>query len=221
MHKAIRRPAFHIRREGTSSAPPPKARPSLTVAIDRAGAVSDSGGRFARCILSEHGVKADVPMLSRFLRRRASASKKRLYAAERDRPDVARQRARWQRHQGRLDPRRPVYIYETWAKANMTRRAPLGSKRQAAHRQSAFRRMENPHLSGGIAPCPLFDGPINGRKFRAYVEEALVRTLKPDDIVIIDNLGSHKGHAIRAAIRKAARGSSPCHLTRQTSIPFK
>ena len=49
----------------------------------------------------------------------------------------------------------------------------------------------------------LFDGPINGVKFLTYVEEALVPTLKPGDIVIIDNLGSHKGHAIRAAIRKA------------------
>lgn len=49
----------------------------------------------------------------------------------------------------------------------------------------------------------LFDGPINAIKFLAYVEEALVPTLQPGDIVIIDNLGSHKGHAIRAAIRKA------------------
>lgn len=49
----------------------------------------------------------------------------------------------------------------------------------------------------------LFDGPINGVKFRRYVEEALIPTLQPGDIVIIDNLGSHKGRAIRAAIRKA------------------
>ena len=49
----------------------------------------------------------------------------------------------------------------------------------------------------------LFDGPINGVKFRAYVEEALVPTLKPGDIVVIDNLGSHKGRAVRAALRNA------------------
>jgi len=52
------------------------------------------------------------------------------------------------------------------------------------------------------APC-LFDGPINGERFLAYVEQFLVPTLKPDDIVVLDNLGSHKGKAVRAAIKAA------------------
>ena len=50
------------------------------------------------------------------------------------------------------------------------------------------------------APC-LFDGPINGERFRAYVDQFLVPTLKPGDVVILDNLGSHKGKAVRKAIR--------------------
>lgn len=50
------------------------------------------------------------------------------------------------------------------------------------------------------APC-LFDGPINGELFLAYVEQVLVPILKPGDIVILDNLGSHKGKAVRKAIR--------------------
>ena len=50
------------------------------------------------------------------------------------------------------------------------------------------------------APC-LFDGPINGERFRAYVEPFLVPTLRPSDVVILDNLGSHKGKAVRKAIR--------------------
>ena len=49
----------------------------------------------------------------------------------------------------------------------------------------------------------LIDGPIDGQSFLQYVEEVLVPTLKPGDIVIIDNLGSHKGKAIRKAIRAA------------------
>jgi hypothetical protein len=47
----------------------------------------------------------------------------------------------------------------------------------------------------------LFDGPINGERFRAYVDQFLVPTLKPGDVVILDNLGSHKGKAVRKAIR--------------------
>jgi putative transposase len=50
------------------------------------------------------------------------------------------------------------------------------------------------------APC-VFDGPINATSFLAYVRQALVPTLKPGDIVVLDNLGSHKGGAVRAAIR--------------------
>ena len=52
------------------------------------------------------------------------------------------------------------------------------------------------------APC-LFDGPTNGELFLAYVERILVPTLAPDDVVILDNLGSHKGKAVRKAIRAA------------------
>jgi transposase len=49
----------------------------------------------------------------------------------------------------------------------------------------------------------LIDGPIDGQSFLQYVEEILVPTLTPGDIVIIDNLGSHKGRAVRQAIRAA------------------
>ena len=49
----------------------------------------------------------------------------------------------------------------------------------------------------------LLDGPINGERFRIYVEQVLVPTLKPGDIVIMDNLGSHKSKAVRQAIRSA------------------
>jgi hypothetical protein len=52
------------------------------------------------------------------------------------------------------------------------------------------------------APC-VFDGPINGERFRAYVEQFLIPTLKPNDIVVLDNLGSHKGKAVRKAVKAA------------------
>jgi len=55
---------------------------------------------------------------------------------------------------------------------------------------------------GLSAPC-VIDGPINGVIFRAYVDEVLVPTLKPGDLVVMDNLGSHKGQGVRKAIRAA------------------
>jgi transposase len=139
---------------------------------------------------------------------KGSASKKSLYAVEQDRPDVARRRARWKRHQGRLDPRRLVFIDETWAKTNMTRTRGWAPRGERLIAKAPFGKWRTLTFLAALrhdridAPV-LFDGPINGIKFRSYVEEALVPTLKPGDIVIIDNLGSHKGRAIRSAIRKA------------------
>jgi putative transposase len=49
----------------------------------------------------------------------------------------------------------------------------------------------------------LVDGPINGERFRLYVEQVLVPTLRPGDVVVMDNLGSHRGKAVRHAIRSA------------------
>jgi putative transposase len=62
---------------------------------------------------------------------------------------------------------------------------------------------------GLIAPC-VFDGPINGECFTAYVKQILVPTLKPGQTVLMDNLGSHKSKAVRDAIKGA--GSRLCFL---------
>ena len=137
-----------------------------------------------------------------------SVSKKSLHASEQDRPDVARRRLRWRLHQHKLDPARLVFIDETWAKTNMTRRhgrcrrgrrllvkVPHGRWRTLTF-VAALR------LDRITAPCVL-DGPINGRSFLAYVEQILVPTLAPGDIVIMDNLGSHKGAKVRRVIRAA------------------
>jgi len=121
---------------------------------------------------------------------------------------VARRRARWKKYQGRLDPSRLVFIDETWAKTNMTRRhgrAPRGQRLVAKAPHGRWRTLtflaalRHDRIA---APC-VIDGPINGECFRAYVQQVLVPALKPGDIVIIDNLGSHKGKAVRHAIRAA------------------
>jgi transposase len=131
-----------------------------------------------------------------------------VHASEQDRPDVARRRVWWRRFQSRLAPERLVFIDETWTKTNMTRThgwwrrgEPLMAKAPHGHwRTMTF--LAGLRQSGITAPCVL-DGPINGESFRAYVEQILVPELKSGDIVIMDNLGSHKSHAIRRLIRAA------------------
>jgi transposase len=121
---------------------------------------------------------------------------------------VARRRAQWKRYQGRVDPTRLVFIDETWAKTNMTRthgRCTRGRRLVARVPHGHWRTLTFLAALRSdriVAPC-VIDGPINGESFLAYIEQVLVPTLRPGDIVIIDNLGSHKGKAIRRAIRAA------------------
>ena len=121
---------------------------------------------------------------------------------------MARKRERWHRHQHKLDPRRLVFIDETWAKTNMTRthgRSLRGDCLVAKVPHGRWRTLTFiAALRHDRITAPIvFDQPINGETFTAYVEQALLPTLTPGDVVILDNLGSHKGKAVRQAIRKA------------------
>ena len=121
---------------------------------------------------------------------------------------MARRRLRWRRHQGKLEPERLVFIDETWAKTNMTRthgRCLRGQRLVAKVPHGRWRTLtfiaalRHDRIT---APC-VFDCPINGLSFRAYVEQVLAPTLNVGDIVIMDNLGSHKAQATRRIIREA------------------
>ena len=121
---------------------------------------------------------------------------------------MARRRARWKTHQDKLDPSHLVFIDETWAKTNMTRthgRCARGKRLLAKAPHGRWRTLTflaALRCDRIDAPC-VIDGPINGTTFLAYVEQMLVPTLSPGDVVIMDNLGSHKGLAVRRAIRAA------------------
>lgn len=107
-----------------------------------------------------------------------------------------------------VDPRRLVFIDETWTKTNM---APLRGwclrglrlRDHVPHghwkTQTFLAALRHDKVT---APC-LLDGPINRQAFLVYVQRFLVPTLKPGDIVVMDNLGSHKSQAVRDAIRAA------------------
>jgi transposase len=138
----------------------------------------------------------------------ASASKKSIRAAEQDRPDVAAARTAWVDNQPQLDPERLVFIDETGTSTNMARlrgRAPRGERLVAKVPHGHW---ENTTFVAGLranaltAPC-VIDGPMNGDVFFAYVEQILVPTLTPSDIVVMDNLSAHKVPGIRELIEAA------------------
>ena len=84
-------------------------------------------------------------------------------------------------------------------------RAPRGERLRAAVPHGHWKTttfVAGLRNSGMVAPMVL-DGPINGAAFQAYVEQVLIPELRPGDIVIMDNLGSHKGPGVQAAIEAA------------------
>jgi transposase len=121
---------------------------------------------------------------------------------------VARRRAQWAKYQDRVAPERLVFIDETWTKTNM---APL--RGWAPRGQRLIAKVPYGHWNtttflaalrhDRIAAPWLLEGPIDGESFRTYVARVLVPTLRPGDIVIMDNLGSHKGQIVRQLIRAA------------------
>lgn len=119
---------------------------------------------------------------------------------------MARRRKQWKTYQTRIDPERLVFIDETWTKTNMAPLrgwAPRGMRLKAKAPHGHWKTMTFlAALRHDRIDAPwLLDGPIDGDSFRTYVEKVLVPVLRPGDIVIMDNLGSHKGKAVRRAIR--------------------
>jgi hypothetical protein len=167
--------------------------------------------------LAERGRQVSHVTVWKRLRRERLTHKKTVYAREQDRPDVARRRQRWRRYQERIDPRRLVFIDETWAKTNMA--PPRGWCRRG---QRLLAKVPHGHWKtltfvaalrcDRIDAPSVIDGPINGESFLAYVEQLLLPTLTPGDIVIMDNLGSHKGRAVRDAIRSVGAHRSAAAL---------
>ena len=101
-----------------------------------------------------------------------------------------------------------MFIDETWTSTNMTPRYGRCEKGQRLIAHAPFGHWKTTTFIAALrhdrltAPC-VFDGPINGEKFRAYVEQILIPTLEPGDIVTMDNLASHKVIGVGQAIESA------------------
>ena len=165
----------------------------------------------------EHGVGFAVSKVWRFFARHGVTLKKTAHASEQGRSDEAARRKAWFEAQPDLDPERLVFVDETGASTKMARmrgRARRGERCRApvphGHRQTttftgALR------LDGMTAPMVL-DGPMNGEAFLAYVEQVLAPTLRPGDVVVMDNLPAHKLCGVRCMIEAAGARLRYPHL---------
>jgi transposase len=156
--------------------------------------------------LAERGVKTEARAVWVFVHAEGLSYKKTLVASEQSRPDVARKRTRWKARQAGVDPKRLVFVDETWVKTNMEPLRGWGPREQRLRAHVPHGHWKTLTFVAALrhdridAPW-VIEGPINGELFSAYVEKVLSPVLAEGDIVVLDNLGSHKGKPARAAIR--------------------
>jgi transposase len=128
---------------------------------------------------------------------------------------VAEARRRWRAEMPGLDPEGLVFVDETWASTAMTRargRCASGKRLVMSVPQGHWKTttfLAALRSDGLVAPT-VVDGAINGELFEAYVRQQLVPTLRPGDVVVMDNLSSHKRPGVREAIEAA--GASLLYL---------
>ena len=131
-----------------------------------------------------------------------------MHAAEQERPDVAEARRQWKDDQTKLDPAKLIFVDETGASTQMARlygRAKRGRRvvnRMPWGHWKTVTFVAGLRLDGLTAPF-VIDCAMNGAIFIEYLQQCLVPTLRPGDIVIIDNLPAHKRHDVRQIIEAA------------------
>ena len=134
-------------------------------------------------------------------------SKKTAHAAEQERPDVQAKRQEWADLQSSFDTSQLVFLDETGLSTKMARlygRASCGERLKSAIPHGHWKTVTFTGAlrdTGMTAPI-ILDGPMNGTAFLAYVEQALVPTLSPGDIVVMDNLPAHKVDGVEKAIEQ-------------------
>lgn len=137
-----------------------------------------------------------------------SAKKKSLRAAEQDRPDVKAQREAWWKRASEVDLRRLNFLDESGAKTNMTRRYGRSFNGQRVVDATpnghwcTTTMLSSIRLDGSTAAM-VIEGATDTAVFRAYVTQVLIPTIRPGDIVVMDNLSPHKSACIAEAIEAA------------------
>ncbi len=155
----------------------------------------------SQLLRDRHGASLAPSTIWRFLDRHGMTFKKTAHASEQERSDVAARRQAWFDAQPDVNPAHLVFVNETGASTKMAR---LRGHAFRGHRC----RSPVPHglwktttftgalrLGGMTAPMVL-DGPMNAQAFQAYIQQILVPTLRPGDIVVMDNLPSHKSAVV-------------------------
>ena len=146
-----------------------------------------------------------------------SLQKKSSRAAEQDRPDVARKRKDWHESQESIDAERLVFLDETGVKTNLTRLRGWADSSERLVEAIPGGDWETSTLVHAVAldgtrAAMVLDGPLNGNCFAGFCDQLLAPSLHPGDLVILDNLSSHKSATASDNGRDHRRAERPVDL---------
>lgn len=158
--------------------------------------------------LCDEGLEVSLQAINDMLDFLGYSFKKALRASEQDLLDIVVKRRRWLNWQTWLKPERLVFIDETGAKTNMTWLRGRSLRGQRLHAATPWGHWKTTTFvavlrNTGLRAEMLLGGPMNKEAVKSYVEQILVANLKPGDVVMMDNLSSHKSPDVRRLIRAA------------------
>jgi transposase len=131
--------------------------------------------------------------------------KKTLRASEQEREDIVIQREQWKEFQKNVDPSRLVFIDESGVKTNMIRLYGRAIKGERCHDKTPGGKWESETVLSSIrldgqTESLMFEGAVDRQMFDAYIKQILAPSLRPGDIVIMDNLKAHKSQAAQKIV---------------------
>lgn len=163
-----------------------------------------------------------------------AVEKKSLIAAEQDRPDVKEHRRNYAIARRFVPPGSFVFLDESGAKTNMTRPRKLYGRAMGGERcvdKTPFRGWGTMTMISAIreqgvleSASVVLDGAMDGSTFLAYVQQCLVPALRPGDVVVMDNLRSHKVAGAPGGVKRLSKRVAICGICRhtaRTSIPLR
>ena len=157
-------------------------------------------------ICTERGIQVHPTTVGRFVRKKGWRFKKTVFASEQEREDIQQARTAWKQWQETCDPAKLVFLDETGAKTDMIRRYGRAKGGARCLDKAPGGHWKTMTLIAGLridditAPWRL-DRAMNGDAFKTYLATQLAPTLRPGDIVIADNLSSHKVAGVREIIK--------------------
>lgn len=157
-------------------------------------------------IRESFGKTCSLVAIHKIVKKLGFVYKKTLRASEQDRKDIKTQRESWSKYQKTVPVDRLIFLDESGVKTNMTRLYGRAYKGNRCYDKAPGGRWKTVTLLSsirldGTTESLMFEGAVDRKMFEAYIKYTLGPILRPGDVVILDNLGSHKSKTAQEIVK--------------------